>query len=167
MLYSRERYTFFANENVSDTFSIAFAAICPAILNAPCYRDLFVMRLSRVRKHTLYSRTQTQKRGSTTQHKQTHNRTVRAVCCTCRSRDKFMVRFTRFYKINGRRILFDVFVVTLTLKGRLFCLHLSTFSNRLRNRAKHVMIADKSARIWPQSYTHFISWLCLQFETVN
>lgn len=131
MLYSRERYTFFANEKVSDTFSIAFAAICPAILNArPCYCDLFVMRLSRVRKHTLYSRTQTQKRGSTTQHKQTHNRTVCAVCC--RSRDKFMIRFTRFYKINGRRILFDVFVVTLTLKGRLFCL---TFSNRLRNRA--------------------------------
>lgn len=149
MLYSRERYTFFANENVSDTFSIAFAAICPAIFNArPCYCDL---RLSRIRKHTLYSRIQIQKQGSTT----TDNRRAYVVCC--RSRNKFMVRFTRFYKINGRRILFDVFVRTLTLKGRLFCLHLSTFSNRLRNRAKHVMIADNSVRIWPQSYTHFVS----------
>ena len=33
LLYLMESNTFFANENVSETFSIAFAPICPAILN--------------------------------------------------------------------------------------------------------------------------------------
>ena len=65
-----------------------------------------------------------------------------------------MVRFAQFYRINGLGILFGVFVTSLSLKGRLFCLH---FLDRLRNRAKHTVILADSVRIWPQSYTHFIS----------
>lgn len=38
-----------------------------------------------------------------------------------------MVRFARFYGINGLKILFAIFVTALALKGRLFCLH---FSNK-------------------------------------
>ena len=42
-----------------------------------------------------------------------------------------MVRFARFYRINGLRILSNVFVATLILKGRLLCFYFSTFSDKL------------------------------------
>ena len=44
-----------------------------------------------------------------------------------------MVRFARFYRINGLGILFGVFVTSLSLKGRLFCLHFSTDYVTLQN----------------------------------